>query len=39
MLFLLCFLKQTETIRPEKSSGVADAGRQNSSCLAAIDKY
>src|SRR5881227_1008777 len=31
ILFLLCFLKQTETIRSEKSSELADAHRQNSS--------
>jgi hypothetical protein len=31
ILFLLDFLKQTETIRPEKSSQFADAHRQNSS--------
>jgi hypothetical protein len=31
ILFLLCFLKQTETIRSEKSSQLADAHRQNSS--------
>src|SRR6266851_4031892 len=29
--FLLCFLKQTETIRSEKFSELADAHRQNSS--------
>jgi len=32
MLFLLGFLKQTETIRSEKSSELADADRQNPSC-------
>src|SRR5438132_1330125 len=31
ILFLLCFLKQTETIRSEKFSELADAHRQNSS--------
>jgi hypothetical protein len=31
ILFLLDFLKQTETIRPEKFSEFADAHRQNSS--------
>jgi hypothetical protein len=31
ILFLLDFLKQTETIRPEKVSEFADAHRQNSS--------
>jgi hypothetical protein len=31
ILFLLDFLKQTETIRPEKFSEFADARRQNSS--------
>jgi hypothetical protein len=31
ILFLLDFLKQTETIRPEKVSEFADAQRQNSS--------
>jgi hypothetical protein len=31
ILFLLDFLKQTETIRPEKVSECADAHRQNSS--------
>src|SRR5215475_8206211 len=30
ILFLLCFLKQTETIRSEKFSELADAHRQNS---------
>src|ERR1700675_40318 len=32
ILFLLCFLKQTETIRSENFSELADAHRQNSSC-------
>jgi hypothetical protein len=32
ILFLLCFLKQTETIRSKKFSELADAHRQNSSC-------
>jgi hypothetical protein len=31
ILFLLDFLKQTETIRPDKLSEFADAHRQNSS--------
>src|SRR5262249_22617243 len=31
ILFLLCFLKQTETIRSEQFSELADAHRQNSS--------
>jgi hypothetical protein len=31
ILFLLDFLKQTETIRPEQFSEFADAHRQNSS--------
>jgi hypothetical protein len=31
ILFLLDFLEQTETIRPEKFSELADAHRQNSS--------
>src|SRR5713101_1469772 len=31
ILFLLCFLKQTETIRSEQFAELADAHRQNSS--------
>src|SRR5216683_2169951 len=31
ILFLLCFLKQTETIRPDQFSELADAHRQDSS--------
>jgi hypothetical protein len=33
ILFLLCFLKQTETIGSEKFSELADAHRQNSYLL------
>src|SRR6516162_8615575 len=47
ILFLLCFLKQTETIRAEKFSELSDTHRQNSSrgsgsghhCCCACDAY